>query len=536
MNAINVDEKIKILERALERQKAARKSAERILEDKSLQLFEVSEELKNSNSKLEELLQEKTSELQGVFLNIIDAYIVIDLQGNVMRMNNAATLMLGYNLDVESLNLMEIVNANYLKHTSNAFKELYENGSYSNFQVVIETKDKLEKLVQVNSSIIYDKNGKAIAAQGILRDITLENSIKELVEEQKKQLDIIVDHSPIGIALSKIEGKGLIKSNKALCDLLEYTKEELKYIKLQELTHQDDKENSNRLRAKLYNNELDSYFLEKRYLKKNGEVVWAKTSVTAVKDDSNVVNYHVTTIEDITNEKDLENQKEQLLKSLEKQNEELNDYAHIVSHDLKSPLRSISALLSWTKEDFEDKLGKESLTNLNLMEDKVYKMDKLIGDILTYSSIGEESGRGNMVNVNKIVNNINNTIYIPSHIEVKITNNLPEIEADETRLQQLFQNLMSNAINYIDKEKGLVEIGYEDKKDFHVFSIKDNGCGIPKEHHEKIFKMFNTFGNYEKSTGIGLSIVKKVVGLYEGEIWLDSEVDKGTTFYFSLKK
>ena len=239
---------------------------------------------------------------------------------------------------------------------------------------------------------------------------------------------------------------------------------------------------------------------------------------------------------DITNQKNLEKQKEELLNSLEKQNEQLNDYAHIVSHDLKSPLRSISALLSWTKEDFEEKLGEQSLVNLNLMQDKIEKMDKLISDILNYSSIENEGMNTELVDINVILNTIVNSIYIPEHIKVLVKQKLPTLKADATRMQQLFQNLISNAVNYIDKEKGLVEVDYTETSEFYIFSIKDNGVGIPEEYHEKIFKMFSTLGNYENSSGIGLNIVKKVVELYKGKIWIESEVGIGSTFFFSIAK
>lgn len=779
-----------ILERALIREKAARKAAEKILEEKSYELYILTEQLKVSNKKLEESLSQKTSELEGVFLNIIDAYIVMDIMGNVLSMNDAAIEMLGYDSRKESFNLTTIVKEEYLEYTAKAFKELYEKGFYKNYQTILKTKNNEEKLVQVNSSIIYNKQGKPIAAQGILRDITQENIYKELIEQQKKQLDIIVDYSPIGISLSTKDDIGLIMANNSLCNMLGFSEEEFKNIKLQDLTFDDDKEISEIKRNELYNNEIDSYSLNKRYVKKSGKIVWAKTSVTGVKDANNKVKYHVTTVEDITKEKEaleklkdsenrlstlivhlqsgillednhkniqvvnkmfrslfaqcendnsfqgkkvtyfhekvkhlfrypeqfldinslvmqkndevykqelelldgrvierngipivqdgvykgylwsyyditvakkyeesleaqkekyssiianmnlgllevdnndvillanqsfcemsgysmnelvgkkaaelmlasdskvifdlkmnrrvkgisdsyevkvtsksgeirnwiisgapnynmkgeltgsigvhlditelknLEKQKEELLNSLEKQNEQLNEYAHIVSHDLKSPLRSISALLSWTKEDFAEKIGMESLTNLNMMEDKIEKMDKLIGDILNYSSI-EDQGINNDVNVNEVVKRIIDTIFIPDHIKVVIKTELPIIKADSTRIQQLFQNLMSNAINYIDKEKGLVEIDFQDTKDFYIFSIKDNGVGIAKEYHEKIFKIFNTLGAFEKSTGIGLSIVKKVIELYKGEIWLESEVGMGTTFFFSIKK
>jgi PAS domain S-box-containing protein len=205
---------IEIFKRALNREKAARKEAERILEEKSFELYNVTEELKNTNIKLEKILKEKTSELEGVFLNIIDAYIVMDLDANVLKLNDAAIKMLGYNIDNKPLNLWDLVKEEYHDYTSQAFKELYENGFYTNFRIVLVTKNSEEKLVQVNSSIIYDSDGIPIAAQGILRDITKQESDKELIEQQKKELDIIINHSPIGIALSKKDDKELLMASR----------------------------------------------------------------------------------------------------------------------------------------------------------------------------------------------------------------------------------------------------------------------------------------------------------------------------------
>lgn len=532
----STNNKIQILERALERQKLARKEAEKILEQKSLELYNTSVELKSANQKLKALLTEKTSELEGVFINIIDAYIVMDLNGNVIRLNDAAVEMLGYDIDCEPLNLMNIVSKDYLEYTSIAFENLYNKGYYKDFKVVVNTKNKTEKLVQVNSSIIYNKEGKPIAAQGILRDITQQESDKDLIEQQKKQLDIVIDHSPIGISLSNKDDLGILMANNSLCKMLGYTREELKKIKLQDLTHPDEKELSILKRDQLYNGEIDSYSLDKKYIKKNGEIVWARTSVTGVKNSTNSIKYHVTTIEDVTKEKELEIQKEELLKNLEIQNEQLNDYAHIVSHDLKSPLRSISALLSWTKEDLESRLTEENLINLNLMEDKVYKMDQLIDDILNYSSIKADTIKLEFVDVKNIIKNIEDILLIPDNITIKISKKLPTLKGDVVRLQQLFQNLISNSINYMDKKIGLIEIDAVEKENSFVFLVKDNGSGIPKEYHKKIFKVFNSIGNHKSSTGIGLSIVKKVVELHKGEIWLESEPGIGTTFFFSIKK
>lgn len=229
-------------------------------------------------------------------------------------------------------------------------------------------------------------------------------------------------------------------------------------------------------------------------------------------------------------------QKEQLLQKLKHQNEQLNDYAHLVSHDLKSSLRSLSALLSWVKEDCIEKIGEESVGNLNLMEAKIEKMDKFLEDIINYSEIGATNLKTTTIDLNKKVSRIIDSIYIPQNINIVINGNLPVLKADARRLRQVFQNLISNAVNFNDKENGLVEIGVEEAEDFYTFSVKDNGQGISKEYHEKIFNTFTTLGYQEKSTGMGLSIVKRVLDLYGGEIWVESEVSKGSAFYFTIPK
>jgi signal transduction histidine kinase len=229
-------------------------------------------------------------------------------------------------------------------------------------------------------------------------------------------------------------------------------------------------------------------------------------------------------------------QKEQLLQKLKHQNEQLNDYAHLVSHDLKSSLRSLSALLAWVKEDCIEKIGEESVGNLNLMEAKIEKMDQFLEDIINYSEIGNVDLKITRVDLNELVNKIIDSIYIPQNIKVIVNGNLPVLKADARRFRQVFQNLISNAVNFNNKEKGFVEIGVKEAEDFYTFSIQDNGQGIPKEYHKKIFNTFTTLGYQEKSTGMGLSIVKRVLNLYGGEVWLESEVSKGSTFYFTIPK
>lgn len=228
-------------------------------------------------------------------------------------------------------------------------------------------------------------------------------------------------------------------------------------------------------------------------------------------------------------------QQQSLLYDLETQNQELSDYAHMVSHDLKSPLRSIDSLTSWLREDYQTVLDKDGNNTLTLIRDNVEKMDTLINGILNYSTIAKNKIEFYDVDLDNLIFELLKSIDRPSQITI-FSQELPIVRGDKSRLQQLFQNLIDNAIKYNDKSKGKIEIGYEDKDDYWQFFVSDNGKGIEKSYFEKIFKTFEKLENNTSSTGIGLSIVKKVVELYGGKVWLESEIDKGTTFYFTLKK
>ena len=229
-------------------------------------------------------------------------------------------------------------------------------------------------------------------------------------------------------------------------------------------------------------------------------------------------------------------QREELLKNLEKQNQSLNEYAHVVSHDLKSPLRSIHSLITWIKEDNEKNFNEKTNNYFSLIQKKVEKMNHLIQGILTYSKIDKVDIVLEDVDLNDQVNNIINMIFIPSHIEIIIKNKLPVIRNDGFRMQQLFQNLISNAINFNDKPSGTVEISYVEEEDHFVFSIKDNGVGISKKNQTKIFQIFESINDDDKSSGIGLSIVKRILDNSNEKIWLDSQEGVGTTFFFTLHK
>ena len=653
------NKEVQLLKRALERQKKARQQAERILEQKSTELYETTQQLKEANGTLENLLSEKVSELDNVFVNIIDPYVVMDMYANVINMNTSAKEFLGYDNTKEKVNLTSLVHQDYLKYTAESFKYLLEVGTLKNYRAKISVKNGDEKWIEINASLIFNTKREPIGAQGIIRDITQEMEIKELLEQQRKQLDIIVESSPLGIILS-VESQ-IIKSNRTFTELLGYTEAEFKKMKFEEFSKVIEGPSANEIVMQMSEGKIDKDVVIKRYYKKQGGCLIGKTSVSAVRDYKGNLKYVLAMVEDITREREaeerliyerekyasiianmnlglvevdtediiqfvnqsfcsmsgfqedellgkkgsdvlrvqnknvldkenekraegesdsyelevldksgkikhwlvsgaprydgdkkligsvgihldittqklLELQKELLVKELEQSNKGLQEYAHIVSHDLKSPLRSISALATWIQDDYKDVLDEAGQENLTLMQDKVASMDKLIQGILEYSTANDSALDNSSVDLNKVVEKIKESIFIPEHVALVVPKPLPTIIADSTKMHQLFQNILSNAVVHIEKEKGLVEVLFVENKTHWQFSIKDNGVGIPKEYHKKIFEIFQSIGANERSTGIGLSIVKKIIDRYEGEVWVESEKDMGTEFHFTIKK
>lgn len=229
-------------------------------------------------------------------------------------------------------------------------------------------------------------------------------------------------------------------------------------------------------------------------------------------------------------------QREDLLISLEKQNKELNEYAHMVSHDLKAPLRSIDTLINWFIEDNTALMNDANTKSLKLILSNVEKMDFLIKGILDYSAIEKQRDDDRLIDLNVLVDDILRSMSVPSNVSVKMNNVLPKVQGNDFRFKQMFQNLIQNAIKYNDKANVEIEIGSSDNEMEYSFYVKDNGIGVPDMYQDKIFNIFSKLENNDSSSGIGLAIVKKIVEFYKGKIWLESQMSVGTTFYFTIKK
>jgi light-regulated signal transduction histidine kinase (bacteriophytochrome) len=229
-------------------------------------------------------------------------------------------------------------------------------------------------------------------------------------------------------------------------------------------------------------------------------------------------------------------QKDRLLKNLKFQNQELKDYSQMVSHDLKTPLQSIEALTSWIQKDYDTVLDTSGKEKLALIKDNVELMNTLSKGIFEYATIRKIENNFYAIDLETTVDTVLKEITIPKNMNIVIPKKLPTIKGDKYRLKKLFFHILDNAVKYNNKKAMYIEIGFKEQKHFWSFYIKDNGIGIEEKYFHKVFEAFQKLENNNKSTGLGLAVVKKIIDIYNGQIWIESTPDLGTTFCFNLNK
>lgn len=408
----------------------------------------------------------------------------------------------------------------------------------------IITKGNLEQTIDVQS-----KDEIGILAQS-LNFMTLQlKQTMEGLRKSEKFLNNIVDNIPDMIFVKDAETLSFVRFNKAGEKLLGLLSHEL--LGKNDHAFFSEKEAdffTAKDREVLSSKKLHDIKEEKIQTKLWGERI-LHTKKIPLLDDNGTPQYLLGISEDITEWKkaqeeiqklneELEQRVIERTKQLESVNKELKDFAFIVSHDLKAPLRAVSQLAHWIAEDYSDVLDKEGKENIDLLLGRVNRMDSLINGILHYSRIGRLNVKKEQLNLSSLINEVIKSLSLPKHISITTEGEFPVIYGDRIQIEQVFQNLLSNAIKFMDKPNGFINIKYHDERDYWMFSITDNGPGIEEKYFNKVFQIFQTLSprDEHESTGIGLTIAKKIVELNDGKIWVESEVGKGTTFTFTLSK
>jgi len=528
-----------------------------------------------------------------------------------------------------------------------------------------------------HSEKYYAINAKPVVMEGercallCLTDVSPLRSALEAARVSEEVFRLAMNNAPIGMALVSPEGKWL-RVNRAICELVGYSEEELLVTDFQTITHPEDLDKDLALLQQMLRREIDFYHMEKRYIRKNGEHVWILLSVSLVWDNEDKPRYFISQIQDIDARKKaeaaLQISKERLelalqagqlgtwdwdvladevhyddrwaemlgyqlaevaplratwekaihpddkanvmaaleahldgetetyeaehrlqhkdgswvwiltkgkvierdqngkplrlcgthldvtlqrhaqeelaafAQALERSNKELEDFAHIASHDLKEPLRGIRNYSTFLLEDYEDVLDEDGQNKLHTLVRLTSRLEDLIEELLHYSRVGRTEIALQPVNLHEAVTDIVDSIagWLEEYNgHVIVEDSLPTTHCHQVLAAEVFRNLITNGIKYNDSERKQIEVGalhHEDGKT--VFFVRDNGIGIASRYNETIFRIFKRLHGRDKfggGTGAGLSITQKIVRRHGGRIWLESEEGQGTTFFFTLQ-
>ena len=246
----------------------------------------------------------------------------------------------------------------------------------------------------------------------------------------------------------------------------------------------------------------------------------------------------VIAFSDITARKRAERERERLIAALARSNRELDQFAYVASHDLKAPLRGIANLSQWIEEDLGDSAPPDVAEKMALVRGRVQRLEALIDGILQYSRAGRVRSQIELVDIGALLTDVIELLAPPPEVTITIDPSMPVISTERTPLQQVFMNLISNAIKYNRQPGATIHISAQDRHDRYAFSIADNGPGIEPQYHERIFGIFQTLESRDRveGTGIGLSVVKKTVELHGGSVTVDSALGEGATFTFEWPK
>ncbi|MDE1465674.1 sensor histidine kinase [Spartinivicinus poritis] len=348
----------------------------------------------------------------------------------------------------------------------------------------------------------------------------------------------IFEAAPVGLLMVDQKGAIVLANSNAL-ELFQYKQDELIEQSVEILIPVGYRRDHPTLRKEFYSN-LESRSMGKgrdlKAIRKDGSTFFVEIGLNPLTLDNKLM--VVASIVDTTQRKEEERKLRQLNEALEKSNIELQQFAYVASHDLQTPLRGITGFAQLLEKRYKEKLGESGNLYIDQIVLSVKKMKSLINGLLAYSRVDAQSVPHESVCLQRVLDDTLNLLDMDiTKRKAKINySTLPQVLGCELQLLQLMENLLSNSIKYNQSSPPEITIACQEKNSEWVISIKDNGIGISEKHYKKIFEIFKRLHTHEQypGTGIGLAVCRRIVNRHGGKIWVESEVNKGSVFYFTL--
>jgi PAS domain S-box-containing protein len=497
------------------------------------------EEIKRFNAEL----RQREARFSAFFETAAVGMTELDLSGRFVQVNQRFCQITGYSR--EELLGMEAVD---LMHPEDLARERGALASYLRWeQPVFDVEKRYVRKngdviwVQVTAAMIRDAEGKPLRCAGIIQDITARRRAEEQLRATAERLKAILEHAPVGIVTNDRECY-LIESNAAYHQICGYSAEELKGKKFTDHTHPDDMAKTLQSYEQLGSNKLQSYEMEKRYIRKDGKTIWVRVIASRINEETNI-----GIIEDITAQIQEAAELRAAKEAAESANRAKSDFLANMSHEIRTPMNGVMGMLELA---LDTDLKPEQSEYLKLANSSAEGLLKVIDDILDFSKI--ESGKLEFETIDFSLRDcLGDTLDALGvraeqkglELACRVDADLPELLAgDPGRLRQVITNLVGNAIKFTERGEIVVQAERQESsaEDMVIhFSIKDTGIGIPRERQEIIFAPFEQAdGSITRrygGTGLGLAISARLIAIMNGRIWVESEAGQGSTFHFTAR-
>lgn len=497
---------------------------EELVELRTSELRRANEQLRQEISdrkQAEEELKQQKELLQKIFDHIPVMVALFDINGKIKMVNREWEKVLGWSI-LELKNLDTIA-------------ELYPDPEYRqevlNFIVSADhqwgdfkTRVRSGRILDTSWANVRLSDGSNI---GIGQDISDRKRSEAALRESEERFRKIFTQAPIGIALNTIDGQ-LFQVNKTFCQILGYTESEMKTLNLREISYPADLEKELPYLEQCLKGEMASYQLEKRYIKKSGDLLWTNLIGGVISDPDRDINYGLTMIEDITERKEIERMKD--------------EFISIVSHELRTPLTSLRGALGLLSTGRMGAMNEQGQRLLEFAMEDTDRLVRLVNDILDLERL--KLGKMTLsrqicdaADLMRSVVNLMQPLAQKAEVTLSVIADSVKVWADCDRIIQVLTNLVSNAIKF-SPPSSTVFLSAHPQENRILFQVKDTGRGIPTEHLQKIFEPFQQVdasdSRQKGGTGLGLTICRSIVAQHEGQIWVESTVGLGSTFCFDL--
>jgi len=512
--------------------------------EKQVGLQKLQQQLKEQNYQLQQSQSLLASILNSSLDGVVAYSAVRNSEGNIvdfqwLLINPAAEKFYG-------LLLNDIVGKNLLAELS----QFRNNGLFDLYVSVVETGETVDgefsyeherdTIVWLHIVAVKLNDGLAVT----FRNITDRKRAEIALRDSEERFRAIFEQAAVGIAKTALCGQ-FMRVNPGFCQIVRYAESELLQQNWQAITHPDDIEADREYVSLLLSGDIQTFSMEKRLLCKDEAVRWANVTVSAMRDAKGTPQYLICAIEDISQRKLVQELLQASLdtqtryaQELTRSNAELEQFSYVASHDLQAPLSTIAGYAQLLEKRCHNQLDAQGNKFLRNIVNSCGRMQALIDDLLEYSRVGRSEKPFDVIDCNLVFEDAcaNLQLAIRQDRASVTRGDLPRVRGDSFQLLQLFQNLIGNAIKYRSSEAPMVRVSASRQGDSWVFSVQDNGIGIAEQYHPRIFQLFQRLHSEKQysGTGIGLAICQRIVDRHGGRLWVESEPNRGATFYFSI--